>query len=174
MTAPQWHHQGERYGDDTSYEKAARFLAGGPVEDWGGGPGYARRFFPQGYRLIDGTPWDQVDAVADLTEYVSAVEGILLRHVLEHDLRWRLILQNALASADKVALVIFTPFSPETHVIAWNENVTPAVPDISFRHYDLTDMFVAHYGAFLAHEEETFPSATQYGQETIFYVGGRR
>ncbi len=163
MTAPRWTHEGERYGDPLSYEKAASWLGSGPVEDWGGGPGYARRYFPNGYKLVDGTPGYGADVVTDLTGYVSKCEGILMRHVLEHNVDWRFILENALASCKKLALVIFTPFTLRTHIIVWNNNVDPPVPDISFAREDLTSVFPEF-------TEESFPSDTQYGMETIFYV----
>ena len=163
MAAPLWTHQGERYGDDISYQRAAAWLNDGPVEDWGGGPGYARRYFTHGYTLVDGTPGYGADIVIDLVGYRSHVHGILLRHVLEHNLQWVTILANALASCQKLVLVVFTPFSDLTHVITWNENVVPRVPDISFRQDDLTAMFNQW-------QSETFKSATQYGEETIFYV----
>ena len=166
MTPAQWTHEGERYGDVLSYEKAAAWLGTGPVEDWGGGPGYARRYFPNGYKLVDGTPGYGADVVTDLTGYVSKCDAILMRHVLEHNVDWRLILENALASCKRLALVIFTPFANTTYVIAWNENVVPKVPDISFERSDLTNMFTEF-------TEETFRSDTQYGQETIFYVRTR-
>ncbi len=158
----QWTHTGQRYGDDTSYQKAAAWLDDGPIEDWGGGPGYARQFFHHGYKVVDGTPWEGVDVVADLTGHISYTDGILLRHVLEHNEYWWLILANARVSAKKMVIVIFTPFSDHTHVIASNPNGSP---DISFLKEDLTRMFDKSW------TEETFPSQTQYGQETIFYVG---
>ncbi len=163
MTAPLWHHEGERYGDPLSYEKAASWLGSGPVEDWGGGPGYARRYFPNGYKLVDGTAGYGADVVTDLTGYVSKCDSILMRHVLEHNVDWKLILENALVSCKRLALVIFTPFANTTYVLTWNDNVVPRVPDISFKRSDLTSMFPEF-------TEESFPSDTQYGMETIFYV----
>ncbi len=160
----QWTHTGQRYGaDDVSYLKAAHWLDDGPVEDWGGGPGYARQFFHHGYKVVDGTSWEGVDTVADLTGHISYTHGILLRHVLEHNEYWWIILKNALISAEKLAIVIFTPFSDHTHVMKVNPNGSP---DISFLKDDLIRMFDTQKW-----HEETFSSATQYGQETIFYVG---
>lgn len=159
-----WHYDGTRspfpYGDDDlSYRKAAEFLGDGPVEDWGCGTAWAKRFFSNGYIGIDIAP-GFADHIVDLRTYVSGVDGILLRHVLEHNWEWKTILMNALHSANKVALVIFTPFSEETKQIAWNPGYD--VPDISFRREDLT----SHFRNFTA---ETFASKTQYGEETIFY-----
>lgn len=163
MTTPRWKHEGERYGDVLSYEKAAAWLGTGPIEDWGGGPGFARRYFPNGYKLVDGTPGYGADVVTNLTGYVSKCDGILLRHVLEHNVNWKFILENALASCKKLVLIVFTPFADDTHIIAWNDNVDPPVPDISFAREDLISMFQTY-------TEESFISDTQYGGETIFYV----
>lgn len=153
-------HQIRYGGDDLSYRKAAEFLDDGPVEDWGCGAAYAKRFFKCHYTGIDGAP-GFADKVADLRTYTSTTNGILVRHVLEHNLEWERILVNALASARKVALVIFTPFGNKTKQIAWNSGYE--VPDISFRKEDLTRHFAAY-------REETFKSVTQYGQETVFYI----
>lgn len=152
-----------RYGDDDlSYQKAAAFLDDGPVEDWGCGCAYAKRFFTNEYRGIDGAA-GFADVVTDLCAYTSRTHGILLRHVLEHNFGWREILTNALSSAEKVALIIFTPFSDETKQVTWNHGYE--VPDISFRKEDLTDLFQSY-------TEETFESKTLYGTETIFYIRG--
>ena len=106
---------------------------------------------------------ESVDVVADLRDYRSEVHGILMRHVIEHNYDWQKVLDNALASCSKLALVIFTPFASETHVI--HEYTDPPVPDISFKHSDLTELFPSY-------TEESFSSGTQYGAETIFYVEG--
>jgi len=154
-----------RYGDnDTSYEKAAAFLNEGSVEDWGGGTGYAKRFFiNQQYSNVDGTN-DYCDVYVDLREYKSKVQNILMRHVLEHNVDWKKILLNALESCNKLALVIFTPFGEETKQIAWV--VGQEVPDISFRKSDITDCFEGRKWL-----EETFESeGSVYKTETIFYV----
>lgn len=159
----QWKHQGIRYGDDASYLKAAAWLDDGEVEDWGGGPGYAKQFFHHGYKLVDGTRHDGVDVVTNLAIYRSNTHGILLRHVIEHSMDWKLILGNAIASCQKLALVIFTPFGDETRVIATNPNGSP---DISFSWNELTGMLGSY-------SSESIKSDTQYGGETIFYVQGR-
>jgi hypothetical protein len=152
---------GARYGaDDLSYRKAAQFLDGGPVEDWGCGTAYARQFFTHPYTGVDGTA-DFCDVVADLRIYRSHTYGILLRHVLEHNFEWRRILENALASCQRLALVIFTPFEETTRQIAWNQGVE--VPDLSFRKQDLTECLPRY-------TEESFASRTGYNTETIFYV----
>lgn len=153
------------YGPDTSYEKAAKFLDGGPVEDWGCGTCYAKRFFPNGYLGIDMAPGfaDYIADISLLLEPRPKRTNILLRHVLEHNSAWKEILRGAVISSTKLCVVIFTPFGDDTRVINWTENERGRVPDISFRKEDLT----RHFPKFT---EESFPSNLVYGRETIFYV----
>lgn len=148
------------YGSDESYRRAAQFLDHGPVEDWGCATAYAKRFFTHPYKGVDGAP-GYADIVADLREYTSITYGILLRHVLEHNYDWRLILDNALKSAERMCIVLFTPLSNETHVMAIN-SAFQNVPDISFKLTDITDGLTV--------EVEHIRSDTQYGGETLIYV----
>src|SRR5512146_2442006 len=124
-------------GDDSTYRKAAAFLDGGPVEDWGCGTCYARQFFTQPYTGVDGTG-DYADRVADLREYKSQCHGILLRHVLEHNFEWPDILRNALASCRKLAIVLFTPLAETTKLIRMDAVVV--VPVLSLGRAELTAM----------------------------------
>ena len=97
----------------------------------------------------------------------SRVEGIVMRHVLEHNVQWRRILANAVASFSKrMVLIIFTPFAATTRVIATATHVTAVpTPDISFRKEDLTDYFKQfHY------REESLNTDTQYQVEHVFYI----
>lgn len=141
-------------GDDSSYRKAAAFLDGGPVEDWGCGTCYARQFFTHPYTGVDGTG-DYADKVADLRDYTSQTHGILLRHVLEHNLEWKDILRNALASCNKLAIVLFTPLAAETQLIRMDKVV--GVPVLSLGKNELTAMLPSY-------KEEVI------GGETMFYV----
>ena len=53
----------------------------------------------------------------DLADYISTPDGIFMHHVLEHDLRWRIILRNALTSfRRRMVLVVHTPFVRATAV----------------------------------------------------------
>src|SRR5262245_11452030 len=79
------------YGNPQTYEKGATYLRHmNVIEDWGCGLAWFRHYVdPKRYRGIDGT-WSRfADHVADLAEYKSSIDGIFLRHVLEHDYRWR-------------------------------------------------------------------------------------
>ena len=88
-----------------------------------------------------------------------------MRHVLEHNHHWQQILDNAIASfTDRMALIIFTPPANETHVIAHNPDID--VPDIAFAHTDITSRFTPN----ITWTEQTIPTATQYGHETIYLL----
>ena len=149
------------YGIEETYKKAAAFLGEGPVEDWGCGKAYAKRFFPQGYKGVDGTP-DGCDAVVELARYTSNTPGILMRHVLEHNFDWELVLKNALASTEKLAVIVCTAFGEETRLLYIDEF---GIPIFSFRKEDLTRHF-PHY----TEEIVTGEGQGQQCTETIFYV----
>jgi GT2 family glycosyltransferase len=154
------------FGEETSYRKAMEFLAGcATVEDWGCGTAYAKRFLSSGtYVGIDGSPSPFCDKVEDLQVYRSEADGILLRHVLEHNRNWRAVLENALSSFRKrLVLVLFTPFGSETRELAWNQK--EGVPDISFKKEDLTGLFGT-----LPYTEEALATDTQYRKEHVFYI----
>lgn len=153
------------YGDETSYRKAIEFLDGPYViEDWGCGTAWARKFVKRGrYIGIDGSWSLHCDQISDLRTYRSSADGILMRHILEHNWEWKKILENALASFQKrFALIIFTPFSEETKSLATSFET---VPDLSFRKEDI----LSFIRPFLV-MEETLQTQTQYGVEHMFYI----
>lgn len=126
-----------RFGGVTTYKIAADYLIDCDlVEDWGCGLGMFRQYCRTQYRGVDGTRTGYADVVADLATYTSEADGILLRHVLEHNMQWEAIFQNALKSfRKKLCLVIFTPFEATTRVIAYHPKID--VVDISFSRDDL-------------------------------------
>jgi hypothetical protein len=78
------------------------------------------------------------EALESLANQTS--DGILLRHVLEHNPGWRRILSGAVESfTKKMVLVIYTPFGDVTRnirkQIPWDTRVPVA---ISFRKEDIT------------------------------------
>jgi len=169
LTRPAWDYsrfsEPAAYGGTITYERGLGWLAEtcDTIEDWGAGTAFGRRYVPEGHYLaIDGSPSPFADRVIDLTGYLSSPDGIFMRHVLEHNQDWRVILGNACASFRKrFALVIFTPFGDRTG---------PLVPgpelDLSFRREDLTWFFSG-----LAWEDEEFlGTGSQYGDEHVFYV----
>jgi glycosyltransferase involved in cell wall biosynthesis len=149
------------YGIEETYKKAAQFLDDGPVEDWGCGKAYSKRFFSHSYKGVDGTP-DGCDAVVDLARYTSNTHGILLRHVLEHNFDWEQILKNALASGEKLAIIVCTEFSDQTHLLYIDQF---GIPIFSFKKEDL----VKHFPSY-TEEVVTGEGQGQQCSETIFYV----
>jgi hypothetical protein len=153
-----------RSGCDTTYKRGAAYLSGvGRVEDWGCGTAYFRRFVPAGcYWGIDRDPAACCDQTADLAGYTSATDGIFLRHVLEHDLRWRGILRNALASfRRRMVLVVATPF-----VRATTEHRRSEGPEIHFCRADL----VRELRGVAFRLEENVRTDSPFGREHVFYL----
>lgn len=153
------------YGDETTYAKAAEFLHGcAVIEDWGCATAYFKRFINGAkYIGVDGSASKFCDIVGDLGLYRSQADGILLRHVVEHNYDWKRILQNAVASFTKrLVVVIFTPFGSETKQIATNWS---DIPDLSFCKEELVECFEG-----LPYTEESFKTATQYGVEHVFCI----
>jgi hypothetical protein len=159
------------YGDTLTYDKAAQFLGElAEVEDWGCGWAWFRRHLKDGVREkgIDESPSPHADEVADLSRCTSRVEGILLRHVLEHNPAWGAVLANGVRSfTRRMVVVLFTPFSEENRVIGYNEG--QKVPDISFAKADL----VRHFTGLEWRLEEGLRTKTRYGVEHVFYIERR-
>lgn len=133
----------EAYGDTATYALGADFLKDcKEIEDWGCGKGWFRAFVPESikYTGVDGSENKFVDKVVDLEKYTSKVEGIYMRHVLEHNYEWKKVLQNAVDSfTKKMVLVVFTPFSEgKTEQIDFIHSV--GVPDMSFSQEELEEV----------------------------------
>jgi hypothetical protein len=155
-----------RYGNTETYQLAAEFLEGLEVQDWGCGTGGLKRIYQGKYTGLDGSKTPFVDKVVDLREYTSSVDGIAMRHVLEHNYDWRKILTNAMSSFNKkFCLIIFTPFSEETHEIDHNKKHGVDVPDISFSRHDIEDSFIETKWRF-----DELKTNTGYGVENIYYI----
>jgi len=154
------------YADETTYRLAAEFLADiETVEDWGCGSGGFRLFCKTEYVGVDGTENPFVDKVVDLATYTTTVDGILLRHVLEHNTGWEKVLENALQSfGKKLCIVVFTPFAEETKEIKYYRKMD--VVDISFSRDDLTGRFKGLEWT----SDEDLKTDSQYGVEHIFYI----
>lgn len=155
----------EPYGDSPSYGIVADFSAGLATADWGCGKGWLRNFIPAHlYTGIDGSASPFADVIADLATYTAPSPAIILRHVLEHDYRWRDILRNAAAAAlERLAIVLFTPTTGHTtEQIAWNDE--PGVPDLAFA---LPELLALLEPAFSVEVRELASPRTQYKVETI-------
>lgn len=159
----------EPYGDTESYKIGSDFLFDcEQVEDWGCGKGWFRLFLDRNSKYIglDGTFNKFVDKHVDLETYTSNVDGIFMRHVLEHNYNWKIVLQNALKSfKKKMVLIIFTPWSEDkTKQIGFTDSV--GVPDISFLKDDIINMLDDYeYRELELQSKETF-----YGIEYVFLI----
>lgn len=157
----------QAYGDTTTYILAADWLADRQVEDWGCGKGYFRTLIPPHlYTGVDGSSTPFADKIVDLCAYRTQVEGILLRHVLEHNDDWAKILSNALTSAtERIALILFTPMAEKATVICRPEDID--VPDISLSHSELMSHAEAAGWTATWSDHQT---ATQYGVERVYLM----
>ena len=155
------------YGDSTTYVYGADFLKDvDTVEDWGCGMGFfSTHCQAKKYIGIDGSDTPFAHVKADLTKYTSSVDGIFMRHILEHNYEWEKILKNAVSSfTKKMVLILFTPYSEQTRQLTFYEPV--GVPDISFKKSDITDLFVGCEWFGL----DNLKTQTVYGVEHIFFL----
>jgi hypothetical protein len=162
-----------KYGDTITYSLGYNYLEScDKIEDWGCGTGGFKRLFNScdlnKYIGIDGSKTPFSDIKVDLSDYVSNVDGIFMRHVLEHNYEWKKILENACKSFNKqMCLVLFTPFSRETKEIAHNLNHGVDVPDISFDKNDLICIFEKYN---IIYDLITIETQTGYNVEHIFFL----
>ena len=128
------------YGNVATYKRAAEWLTGhGLVEDWGCGRAYFKQFVPL-YRGVDGSG-TTCDERVDLSNYRSNVPCILIRHVLEHNVEWRKILENALCSfTERMVLILFL-MPDEEDSVRWMEG---DIPYISLCARDLVKMLIPY------------------------------
>lgn len=165
MSSSLWNYEGtvpKPYGDEQSYRLAAKFLSGLTVEDWGCGYGWFRGLHDGPYTGVDGAG-GHCDVVADLRFYRSQVEGVLLRHVLEHNPDWRLVLEGAVASFTKrLCVVLFTPNTGREEVLRVNRR---GIPDLALDRGEVASFFDG-----LKHTVQHLRSATEYGVETVYRV----
>lgn len=158
------------YGS-TTYEIAAALLADCLlVEDWGCGGGGFKHYRADGYVGVDSSLSPCRDVEADLGDYRTVTPGILIRHVLEHNDRWPLILANALASfTQRLVIVLFTPFDTVETTVLLREPDYGNVPVISFRPGDLLDIIFAADPTSVAIQRVESPD-TAYGVEHVIVV----
>ena len=162
-----------RYGNTETYDLGYTFLKEcKTIEDWGCGiGGFKTRFEKENvnnYIGVDGSKTPFADIKADLTTYISNVDGIFMRHILEHNYDWKTILENACKSfTHKMCLVLFTPFSNETKEIAHNMNYGVDVPDLSLSKNEIINIFDKYN---IKHTLITMNTQTQYNIEHIFYL----
>lgn len=157
-----------RYGETATYLMAAAFMVDMPeVEDWGCGTGGFKRFYRGRYIGVDGSKTLIATKIADLCTYRSNVDGIVIRHVLEHNYEWAKVLDNAVASfRRKLCLILFTPFVAETREMASNRAHGIDVPDLAFRREDIEARLGDHPRQLYA----SIPTSAGYGVENVYFV----
>jgi hypothetical protein len=157
-----------RYGDTVTYRMASAFLVDmDEVEDWGCGAGGFKRFCRARYVGVDGSKTPFADRIVDLCDYSSRVEGVLMRHVIEHNYQWEKILDGAVRSfTRKLCLILFTPFAEETREIAHNRAHGIDVPDLSFCRDDIE----RRLGGLRWELFDNIPTETGYGLEHVYLV----
>jgi hypothetical protein len=165
------HPRPRRAGCDTTFKRGAAYLSGiGLVEDWGCGSAYFQRFMPAGcYLGIDRDPTVAGVVKVDLADHTSTPDGIFVRHVLEHDARWQIILHNALASfRRRMVLIVHTPFVRATAV--HHRGVAPADGDLSPEiHFSRGDL-VREFRGVPFRLEENIATDSPFGREHVFYL----
>ncbi len=157
-----------RYGNTVTYQLAADFLADmDVVEDWGCGTGGFKKLYKGKYIGLDGSANPFVDKVVDLRKYRSNVDGIMMRHVLEHNYDWEHVLYGAISSfKKKFCLILFTPFEETTKEIAHNKQHGVDVPDIAFSREDIERFFKT----FKWRLQDNIKTRTGYRVEHVYYV----
>jgi hypothetical protein len=157
-----------RYGDTITYRMAAAFLADvSEVEDWGCGTAGFKRFYRGKYVGVDGSQTPFADKIVDLCAYESKVDGVVIRHVLEHNVKWEAILSAAVRSFQKkFCLVLFTPFSEVTHQVGHNLQYGVDVPDLSFKREDIE----RHFQDLKWELSDNIKTDTGHGVEHVYFV----
>ena len=157
-----------------TFKLAAKYLSDcSIIEDWGCGPlMYFKQFVDTSIKYvgIDGS-YSLTDNKRELINYISSTEGLVIRHVLEHNELnvWEQILINALNSfTKKMCLILFTPFSDTTKILYRNENAYNNVPTISFSKNDIIDIIHTANCTFVL--EENIVTNTEFNLEHIFYI----
>lgn len=159
------------YGDTVSYKKAAEFLEDCmTVEDWGVGAGGFLRYRPDAVGIDGSTTHFAKKQNVDLKYYTSTCEGICMRHVLEHNYSWDIILQNMLKSATKkVVIVLFIPLSEgETTEIAHNSIHGIDVPDLLINKQEFLNIIKSFKPK--AIWTEKVETDTAYKIEELYYI----
>jgi hypothetical protein len=151
------------YGNTVTYAMAAEFLDGMTVEDWGCGYAWFKTLHNGEYIGVDGTQTQWSDVVDDLSTRKSSVQGIMMRHVLEHNSEWEKILSNVLDSAqERIALIVFTP-NGKGEEIGYTEALD--IYDYAINHATITKMIK---DAGWTAKKSTNKTETQYGVETVW------
>ena len=159
-----------RYSDTISYQLAAQFLEDcACVEDWGCGAGGFMRYRPNAIGVDGSDTKFAKKKYIDLSKYTSVVDGINLRHVLEHNYKWEKILKNALQSAiQKLVITLFVPLGSNTREISHNLPFGVDVPDLQLSITDFLKIVYASNPIEVFYRK--FESETGYKSEEMFFI----
>lgn len=158
-----------KYGTKDTYEKGRDFLSDCKiVEDWGTGSGAFKLFRPDAIG-VDGSDTPHAQIKADLEMYTSSCDGVFLRHILEHNFKWKDILVNALKSAEKVVVIFFEPLNDTETVLLreatnWNRENGVDTPVLSISRAEFLQVLNDAGAVF-----EEIP----IGSEIIFLINSR-
>jgi hypothetical protein len=160
-----------KYGETLTYKVGAEFLSDcETIEDWGVGGGGFLRHCPKAIG-VDGsdTPFAQKKHV-DLCTYVSSVEGVHMRHVLEHNYEWAKVLENALKSATKkLCITLFIPLKEgDTEELAHNLPHGVDVPDLAISMDEFVKIIGKHKPKNI--ETQSFTTDTGYKTEVVYKI----
>lgn len=145
------------------------------VEDWGCGYAGFRAYLGQHQKYIgiEGSKSPFADIITDLAAYRSSPDAIHLRHVLEHNFDWEVILDNLLASFKYRAVV--TCFAPlidgrSAEVICTRPNFQDSgvdMIDLSLP-WEVIEEHMREYGVTIKHRHISSP--TQYNAEDMYFL----
>jgi len=162
-----------RYGDDdTSYRIGGSFLSGNMlVEDWGCGAGWAKQFIHAPYVGVDGCWSLFADKQVSLSTYSTEVPRIFMRHVLEHNWDWRVILENLLNSfTDRAVIILFIkPGEEDVNLSASDYSETSEWPGLQLCEKDLVEIMSSHKDVLVRYDDLTTRTAP-YNFERIYFL----
>jgi hypothetical protein len=161
------------YGnDDVTYKKGYEWLQHcNTIEDWGCGFAFFSKLCkPKQYRGIDGSNTPFADEQVDFAVYKSnKYPGIFMRHVIEHNEDWAVVLRNALESFQyRMCLVLFTPWAEKTYDYEPPERGSEH-RCFFFNRQDILDVITSIPGISWQ-SEENIQTCTQFGVEHVFYL----
>lgn len=142
------------------------------VEDRGCGFGGFADFIGdhQTYKGVDGSNTHVASVIADLVTYVSDVDAVHMRAIIEHNSSWQPILENALKSFRKrMVLTLFTPYQETTQLIdiMLNYNNTGHdMIDVGFARNDI----IRHFEGLRWFSIENIKTDTKYKIEHMFFL----
>jgi hypothetical protein len=120
------------------------------------------------YVGVDGSKNEFADRFEDLRTYRSECDCLLLRGVLDHNTEWEKVLENAIASFRKRAVVmIFHDLGPVTKVLFRHTDPRfKGVPDLQFSLQDL----MKHMLPYLVKVENIPATKDCPNNEILFYL----